>query len=122
MIEQNIFTLLSTSALITPLIGTRSYPLVIPEHSSLPALCYSIIGGSNTATLTTTGVARWRLEVNCYGETYSDAITLRNAVTKTLNGYMDNSMNIQLIQPRDFFDDDLLQYRAMAEFYVMFSL
>jgi hypothetical protein len=122
MIEQNIYTLLSTSVLITPLIGTRVYPLEIPQDPTLPALCYSFVGGSSTNTLTTTGIAKWRLQVDCYGDTYADAVTLRNAVVQTLNGYYDATMNVMLITPRDFFDHELLQYRATAEFYVLFAL
>jgi hypothetical protein len=122
MIELLFAALLQSSAPVAALCGKRIYPLLIPQDSPMPAVDYSFVGGSATATLTTTGVQRYRVEVNCWGTTYSDAVTLRAAVIAALNGYLDTNMSIQLIQPRDFFDHELLQYRAMVEFYVYFTL
>ena len=128
MIEQSFYSVLMASTAVTALTGYRIYPLVVPEidsdiplSSQLPAIDYAIIGGSAYATLTTTGWQKYRVEVNCWGSTYSTAVTLRDAVIANLNGYLDTQMSIQLIQPQDFFDHDLLQYRAMVEFYVYFT-
>jgi hypothetical protein len=122
MIEQSFYSVLSNAPLVSAIVGTRIYPLVVPTDSGLPAIDYAIIAGSAYATLTTTGWQKYRFEVNCWGNTYSDAVTLRNAVISSLNGHRDTAMSIQLIQPQDFFDHDLLQYRAMVEFYVYFTL
>ena len=121
MIEQAFYTILSTSTAITALVASRIYPIVISENSHLPAIDYSFVGGSASPTLTTTGTQKYRLEVNCWGSTYADAVTLRNAVIGTLNGYLSPTMSIQFLMPRDLFDDTLLQYRAIAEFYIYFT-
>jgi hypothetical protein len=121
MIESAFYSVLANCPAITALAGSRIYPLVIPEDSTLPAIDYGIIGGSSTPTFTTPGTSRYRVEINCWGHTYGDAVTLRGAVITNLSGYLDVNMSIQLIQPQDFFDHELLQYRAMAEFYIYFT-
>ncbi len=122
MIELDFATVLSAPAAITAICGTRIYPLVLPTDPILPAIDYSFVGGSATSTFDTTGSKKYRVEVNCWGDTYSDAVTLRAAVTAALNGYLDANLKILLIQPRDFFDRELEQYRAMVEFYLFSNL
>ena len=65
------------------------------------------------------GAQRYRAEVNCWGATYGDAVSLRNAVVKALSGYTSGTTSISYLMPQDFFDEELRQYRAMAEFYVL---
>jgi hypothetical protein len=122
MIEQLLAAVLQAQAGITALCGARIYPLVLPTEPTLPAIDYSFIAGTSSPTLTTRGYKRYRVEINCWGTTYSDAVSLRSAVKDALDGYSDGNMSILLISPRDFFDNALLQYRAMAEFYVLTNL
>jgi hypothetical protein len=122
VIEQLLYALLSSTASITAITGPRIYPLLLPQDPTLPAIDYSFIGGSSSPTFTTKGYKRYRVEINCWGNTYSDAVTLRSTVTAALDGYSDGNMSILLISPRDLFDHELLQYQAMAEFYVTSNL
>jgi hypothetical protein len=119
IIEQNLFTLLSTVAQITALCGTRIYPAVLPEKAILPAIHYLFVGGSSKATNDTYGVQEYRVEINCWGNSYSDAVTLRNAVRSAIDQYDQNGIFVRFMQPTDFFDHEALQYRAMAEFYII---
>jgi hypothetical protein len=118
MIEESLFTLLSTAAQITALCGTRIYPAVLPEKAILPAIHYLFVGGSSQATNDTYGVQEYRVEVNCWGNSYNDAVTLRHAVIATLAQYRDANMFIRFLMNRDLFEHDALQYRAIAEFYL----
>jgi Protein of unknown function (DUF3168) len=122
VIEQLFAAVLQAQSDITAITGPRIYPLVLPTNPTLPAIDYSFVGGSSSPTLTTKGYKRYRVEINCWGDTYADAVTLRSAVKDNLDGYHDGNMSIQLISPRDFFEDLLLQYRAMAEFYILTNL
>ena len=122
MIESTLYSILSSASAITALTAARIYPLVIPEGSPLPAINYSIIGGAVKPTNDTQGTIRLRWEVNCWGSTYSDAVTLRSAVVQSLDGYVGEGVNIQYLMPQDLFDHELLQYRALAEFYVFASV
>lgn|GEM_PF-6480671 len=121
MIELSFAAALQASSAVTAITGPRIYPLVLPNDVTLPAIHYSFVGGSASPTLTTTGTQKYRVEVNCWGATYSDAVMLRAAVIKALNGYLDGTMSIQFLMPRDLFDHELLQYRAAAEFYIHFT-
>jgi Protein of unknown function (DUF3168) len=122
MIEKLLYALLSSTPSIAAITGPRIYPLVLPTDPTLPAISYSFIAGTSSPTLTTKGYKRYRIEINCWGTTYASAVALRSAVKDALDGYHDGDMSVFLISPRDFFDDVLLQYRAMAEFYVLTNL
>lgn len=122
MVEQTLYTALSSSSAVTAICGTRIYPLVLPTEPTLPAIDYKFVAGANQPTMDTTGVQRYRVEVNCWGATYADAVNLRYAVVKALSGYQSGNTSIQYLMPEDFFEPDLLQYRALAEFHVYDAL
>ncbi len=121
MIEATLYTALSASA-VTAICDSRIYPLTLPTDCTLPAIDYKFVGGSNVPTFDSMGAQRYRVEVNCWGDTYAGAVTLRNGVVKALSGYTSGSTSISYLMPQDFFDSNLRQYRAMAEFYVLDSI
>jgi Protein of unknown function (DUF3168) len=94
------------------------HPVVLPKEATFPAIHYLFVGGSSKATQDTRGTQQTRVEVNCWGDSYNDVVTLRHAVIAALDQYSANGVFIRFIQPTDFFDHDLLEYRGMAEFYV----
>ena len=106
---------------VTNIVGTRIYPVVLPTQPTLPAIHYRIVGGSSTPTNDTYGNQRYRFEVNCWGLTYLDAVTLRSAVIQTLQEYGGAGVSIRYIQPLDLYESELRQYRCIAEFYVYFN-
>jgi len=120
MVESALFTVLSTSAAVSALAGTRIYPSVLPKGPTLPALVYRFVTSVAQPTMDTRGMARARVEFDCFGETYSDAVNLRSAVVQTLAGYKDANITSQVFNPTadDGFDQDLLQYVAICEAYV----
>jgi hypothetical protein len=123
MIETALFTVLSTASAVTALAGTRIYPAVLPKNPTLPAAVYKFAGGANTPTMDTRGKQRSRLQIDCFGETYSDAVNLRKAIAQTLGGYVSAEFQSQVLTiGSDGFDEDLLQYVAILEVYVWFSL
>jgi hypothetical protein len=125
MIETNLFALLSSIHAVASLTspgGCRLYPLLIPEDSPLPAVDYAVVTGVASPTFTSRSTMRYRVEINCWAATYLEAATLRTAIMQGLDGYRDANLVVQIIGPRDLFDHDLLQYRAMVEFYVFANL
>ena len=122
MIETVFRSALTSATSVTAIVVTRIYPLVLPTDPTLPCCDYTFVGGSNTPTMSDMGVQRYRVEVNCWGDTYDDAVSLRYAVVKALSGYTSGNSSIQYLMPQDDFDNDLLQYRATAEFYVFDGL
>ena len=122
MIEQDLYTALSTATAITALSGTNIFPLVLPTDPTLPAITYQFVGGRGAATMSNRGTQRSRVQIDCWGTTYLQAVTLRNAVIDTLAGYTAPTFTSQLLQTIDDFDHELLQYTAKVEFYLTYSL
>lgn len=118
MLEQNLKSVLSAQPAITALIGSRSYPVLLPEDSKLPALTFQIVGSSSGQTLTTGGMSRVRVQLDCWGSTYADAVTLREAVSSSLDGYQDVNITALVLSKIDYYERDALQYRATVELYL----
>lgn len=122
MIEQALYSVLSASSAITTLIGSRIYPVIIPEDTTLPALSYWFVSGTASPTMDTRGTIRSRVQLDCWGQTYSDAVTLRAAVIQAIAGHRDSSFSAQIVSVHDEFIEDALQYRAVLEAYLFASL
>lgn len=129
MIEAGICSLLAGLPSITAIVGTRIYPVELPEGSALPAITYLYPGGSSEPTLNTTGYQRQRLEINCWAERYLGAVTLRAAVRAALEGTRavlsdgTDLQDIEYLQPIDFpLETAARQYRCAIEFYLHFNL
>jgi hypothetical protein len=88
VIEQGLWHLLSTTAAITALCGTRIYPVILPPSVQpiYPFMTYQVIVAPQQPTMDTAGMQHWRLQFDCWGETYLDAAALRTALVKTLSG------------------------------------
>jgi hypothetical protein len=123
MIGDALFSVVTGASAVSSLIGMRFYPAVLPKDPTLPAAVYRFVGGSNTPTMDTRGFQRSRLQIDCFGDTYSDAVNLRKAIAQTLGGYSSAEFTSQILTiGSDGFDQDLLQYVAILEIYCWFSL
>ncbi len=118
MIELTFDGILRASTAVTALATGGIYPVVLPKDATFPAIHYLFVGGSSKATQDTRGTQQLRVEVNAWGSSYSDAATLRNAIITALDQYNQNGVFIRYLQPTDFFDHELLEFRCMSEFYV----
>jgi Protein of unknown function (DUF3168) len=121
MIETDLFSVLSAAASITAITGANIFPVALPTKPILPALTYKFVGGTAKPTFGTGGVTRARVQIDAWGLRYLDAINLRAAVVEAMNGYIDQNMTVELIQTIDDFDYELLQFIAIAEFYIFFA-
>ena len=118
MIELIFDGILRASSAVTTLATGGIYPGKLPTDATFPAINYLFVGGSSKATQDTFGTQRYRVEVNAWGNSYNDAVTLRHAITAALSQYNANGVFISFLQPTDFFEHELLEFRACAEFYV----
>lgn len=130
MIENGIVQLVQASAAVQTLCAAGGYYAQLPEKQPLP--CWSYLFVSDVADYTLDGrvdLTMRRLQVDCYGETGSDAITLADAVDKVLDGYKGTlpdpeSTTVQgcfrsnLI---DFFDSSSRTFRRMLEYNLWFN-
>lgn len=107
MEEGIIARLLATSG-VTALVSARVYPGRRPQASPLPAIDVSSIGGAPIYTDDgESGLASARIEVNCWGETYTSAKTVARAVKASLSAFVGTAggitfQNVLLDAERDF--------------------
>ena len=127
MIDQGLWTLLTTSAQITSLCGTRVYPDVRPTNPVYPLIEMKEISGIGRETWDTSGMQRDRYQFDVYAETKAAATTLRDAVRQVLNGYngvlSDGTFlqNAWLINKMSSYSDDPRIYKSTMEFYVLYN-
>ena len=118
MVELIFDGILRGSTAVTTLATGGIHPAALPTEATLPAIHYLFVGGSSNATQDSYGNQQYRVEVSAWGSSYEIAVTLRHAIIAALDQYNANGVFIRFIQPTDLFDHELLEFRAMAEFYV----
>lgn len=88
LIEEALFSYLSTNAGVSALVSTRIYPMTIPQDKALPAVAYQRVGGlrvlahDNSAKL-----AGGRWQFTCQAESYDTAKDVAAAIRAALHGY-----------------------------------
>jgi hypothetical protein len=107
MEEGIIGKLLATSG-VTALVSTRVSPGRRPQASALPAIDVNTISGAPVYTDDgESGLASARVEINCWGQTYSSAKLVARAVKAALSAFVGESegvtfQTILLDAERDF--------------------
>jgi hypothetical protein len=89
-LESNLYSLLSSDVNITAIVSARIYPVTLPQGAALPALTYSRI--STTPEYThdgAEGIARARVQIDCWAERHATALSLAQAVLGALVGATD---------------------------------
>src|SRR3989304_3050319 len=88
MIEKALFTHVTTDTAIAALIGQRLFPNKIPQGQPLPAAEYTQSKGDRVHHMEgPAGMVDSEYTIICYGESYSSAKTLAEAVRKRMDGY-----------------------------------
>lgn len=123
MIDTLIRPLVLSFDNVTAIVANRVVPILVPEGWNLPALTYQIIAASADPTFDTAGFTRTRVQFDCYGESYADASSLRQALDAAINGFVGEVAGVQitdvcLIQPIDRFQHELLQFICGVEYYI----
>ncbi|NUN51914.1 MAG: DUF3168 domain-containing protein [Planctomycetaceae bacterium] len=129
MVEEGLFTLFSTTAGITALIGAgaacRAYPMELPQDETLPALVYSRISGVPEHHLTgRANIGRARFQVDCYAATPAEVKALKEAVREALDHYSgapagEKIHAIYLESDRDFSEPSVDLYHVTLDFAVL---
>lgn len=87
MIETELVSILSGHSGVSGLIGTRLYPVVIPQDKTLPAVAYQKISATRVHTLAgPTNLAHPRVQLTCWALTYAEAKQVIEQVRAALYG------------------------------------
>lgn len=91
IIEQALFVELKTAAGITALVGTRVYPLILPQNAAFPAITFQKVSGSRSHSQSgPSNLAHPRFQISCWakGDTaYPDAKGLAAQVRQAIDGF-----------------------------------
>jgi hypothetical protein len=74
---------------VASLVGTRMYPVSLPQAVTYPALTYSQVSGVRQYDLCgPTGRTKPRVSISSWARNYADARALADAVRRALNGFV----------------------------------
>ena len=88
MLEEKLYTRLSTDSAVKALVGTRIYPLAAPQDAAMPNIAYQRISGVPAIAHTgTSHMERVRIQMTCMAATYAGVKALAAAVKTSLHGW-----------------------------------
>lgn len=88
MIEKALFACITTDSTISALMGLRLFPNKIPQGQPMPTAEYKQEAGKREQMMSgPAGMVNSQYTVICYGESYSAAKGLAEAVRKRLDGF-----------------------------------
>ena len=127
-IGKAIYSILSINPNISGLVGTRIFPNVAPQTTTLPFIIYDVTGvqpndtKDGVSTLDTNDVM-----ISCYSETYTEASTLAQNIRVAMDRIPEGTYGSEQIQSsqfqsyNDIFDDtsgDAGVYRKALDFQI----
>jgi hypothetical protein len=87
-ITEALRTHLLADAAIAALVGTRCYPLRLPQKVTMPAIVLSLISGGRPGHLRGVGgLARARYQLDSWAQTYDGATALAAVCRQRLDGF-----------------------------------
>ncbi len=87
MIEAGIVALLAADSGIAALVGTRIYPVLVPETTAYPCLSYQVVSSVQQYTVDRRELGQKRIQFDCWANTYADAENLKQALRNALDVY-----------------------------------
>jgi hypothetical protein len=129
MIESALRTRILGDAGISALIGTRIFPLILPQATSFPALTYQRISGERMHSHDgPSGLAGPRIQIDTWATSYIGAKQLADLIRQRIDGFKgtvgsDEIEGIFMDTEREFYEDgDLLKlFRVSMDFFVYYD-
>lgn len=102
---------------VAALVGTRVYPMMLPQTPTLPALSYQRV--SSTEQNGTTTLRTTRYQVDCWAESYSVGQSLASAVKTAMEEWTSGPsvMMTEVINEIDDYEPDSGLYRVSIDVY-----
>jgi len=115
-IEEALYTLVTGRPLIGDIIGTRLYPLRLPQNPVYPAMVYQLVS------------ARWpmahdgpadmgfpRVQFDCYAASYGVTKILAKTLRREINGFVGTAAGVEITGI--FFLNEIDEFGSQAEVY-----
>lgn len=126
MIEEAIYSILTGDSRVASIVGTRVYPVIVPQPATLPVLVYSRISTVDDP-LTHSGpanVVKAVYQILCLHPTITGAKTLASAVRAAMHGYSgiagsEKVFYAQCVNQVDAYEHDTGVYSAPIDILIM---
>ena len=122
MIARALVNYLEGVTAISDLVGTRIYPVRLPQKPTLPAIVYTQVAGPQIETLEGCVAHNPHFQIDCYSKNPLEAWTVADAVEGALNlfsGVMNAEEQVSAsikINREDIFEENVDDYRVALDF------
>lgn len=126
---ETVRTLLVSDPAVAALVGTRVYPLELPQSCQLPAIVCTVVSDVSEESFTgkvATTLKASRVQVDCYarptgaGGAYAQARAVARAVETVLADLSDSDLTGSHETSRDLYDN-LTQYHRVSMDFTIWS-
>jgi len=104
MIQADVFRIMSQSPAVSAIVGSRIYPVNLPQGAQVPAIVYTIEAIDPLVTLNgEVGIDNGSIEIICWSKDYSQSHAMAAAVREAFGG---SGTFITTTGMQDFQDED----------------
>lgn len=109
--ETALFSRLSTTDGVMALVGTRIFPMEGQQAGATPYITYQKVSPRflNTMGRGALPLAGPRIQVNCWADTYATAKAVALEVRRSLDGYDNGDVAVQILDEHDLMNPDSLR-------------
>ena len=121
-IQDGIYAFLIADAGVSAIVGTRVYPILMPQNPTFELITYQKISGVRGKQLSgTTGYARPVIQIDCWAESFLTAQTLADAVRSAVDGYSglmgsDVVDRAQIMNEMDLYENETQIFRVSQDY------
>ncbi len=127
-INETIYAILTASAPLAALVGTRVYPVKMPQKVVFPAIVFAKMGGprahSNDGS---SGFVNGLFAFDCWGVSQTSATAVEKALKDTFDGYRDVQAGglingaFAITDPEEGWDDKREAAYASVDYQVLYN-
>lgn len=129
MLEIDLVAYLQAQPSIANIVGTRIFPVVIPEGTNAPSLIYETVSAIPTYTFDgSVGLVTARITFTAWSPDFSDCKTMQEAIRVALDNYPPSLMGSTPISAiwrdngcRDGWDSISSFYRSSADYRISYA-
>lgn len=117
-IKNILYAAMAGDTAIAAIVGTRIYPLKLPQGPTYEAVSYQRISSTGVNGNTALRESRWQF--SCWGDTYEKATALAAAVKALFEGYTNTTSTpgikmALVVNELDNYDDTVKTYRVIVD-------
>lgn len=122
-IESELAGIVADSVDVTALVGSRVYPLGLPQNPTLPAIVYQELRTSTRVMADgDSGERESRFQLSYWAGSFSAIKTGKRALVELLNGYSGGGVELITVDAmRDDYEPDTGWYRQIVEIVVLWE-